>query len=92
MMAHGRRPNYLAIWGWLMALAILSIFLSRMPLAKWAIVALIFVFAAAKALLVALNYMHLKYERLLIYGIALIPVVLAVGLMLVLFPDMVFRP
>lgn len=92
MMARGRRPNYLAIWGWLMALAIISILLSRMPLAKWAIVALIFVLAAAKALLVAMNYMHLKYERLLIYGIALVPVVLAIGLMLVLFPDMVFRP
>lgn len=37
---------------------------------------------------VAMNYMHLNYARLLVYGIALVPVVLAVGLMLVLFTDM----
>ncbi|MFQ5519912.1 MAG: cytochrome C oxidase subunit IV family protein [Candidatus Methylomirabilia bacterium] len=90
MTAHGDRPNYLAVWIWLVALAIGSIVLSRTPLGHTAVLVLVFLLAAAKALLVALNYMHLRYERVLIYAIVLVPVVFVVGLLLALIPDMVF--
>jgi caa(3)-type oxidase subunit IV len=54
-------------------------------------VALIFATAVAKATLVALNYMHLKFESRLIYGLAIVPVLFVIGLTLALFPDFVFH-
>ncbi len=44
----------------------------------------------AKALLVAANYMHLRFEPRLIYAIAIAPIVLFLGLTLALVPDIVF--
>jgi caa(3)-type oxidase subunit IV len=92
MTTHGNRPNYVAIWIWLLALAIGSIVLSRMPMGHTTVVVLIFLLALVKALLVALNYMHLRYERLLIYAIVLVPVAFVLILVFALIPDMVFRP
>ncbi|MCZ7624691.1 MAG: cytochrome C oxidase subunit IV family protein [Candidatus Methylomirabilis sp.] len=54
-------------------------------------VGLIFVIASVKAVLVALNYMHLKSENWLIYALAIVPVLLVVAMILVLFPDIVYR-
>ncbi len=45
-----------------------------------------FLIAAVKALLVALYYMHLKFERRVIYAMALVPVVLVAVLTFLLFP------
>ncbi|MFQ5898844.1 MAG: hypothetical protein ACE5JN_11450, partial [Candidatus Methylomirabilia bacterium] len=59
-------------------------------LGHMAVLLLILLLAAAKALLVALNYTHLRYERLSIYAIVLVPVHFVVGLLLALIPDMVF--
>ncbi len=91
-MTSGRiRPNYVAVWVWLVVLMIAGVVASYLPLSRSAVVTLIFVVAAMKALLVVLNYMHLRFENVLIYAIAIVPVVLVLGLMLLLFPDFVFR-
>ncbi len=90
MASHGR-PNYVAIWGWLIALLIVGLAASLLPGARAVAVTLIFATAVAKALLVALNYMHLRFEPRLIYAIAIVPVVFVLVLVGVLFPDFVFH-
>ena len=84
-------PNYVAIWVWLVVLMVAGVLATRLPLGKSAINNLIFAIAAVKAVLVALNYMHLRSESWLIYALAIIPVLLVVALTLVLFPDIVFH-
>ena len=84
-------PNYVAIWVWLVVLMAAGVLASYLPLAKSAVVFLIFLIAAVKAALVALYYMHLKFESGLIYAMAIVPVVLVIGLTLLLFPDFVFH-
>jgi caa(3)-type oxidase subunit IV len=90
MASHGVRPNYVAIWGWLVALMITGLAASFLPGARGLAVVLIFATAVAKALLVALNYMHLKFEPRLIYAIAIVPVLFLLVLTVALFPDFVF--
>jgi len=84
-------PNYVAIWVWLVVLMVAGVLATRLPLGKSAVNNLIFAIAAVKAVLVALNYMHLKSENWLIYALAIVPVLLVVAMTLVLFPDIVFH-
>ncbi len=91
-MATGERvhPNYVAVWGWLVALLIVGVGSASLPFPKAASLVVIFGAAVAKALLVAANYMHLRFEPRLIYAIAIAPIVLFVSLTLLLVPDIVF--
>lgn len=82
--------RYLVVWIWLLALMTVSLFANTLPVNRAAAVTVMFVVAAVKAVLVALHFMHLRLEAWLIYAIAVVPVSLVVGLMLVLFPDFVF--
>ncbi len=91
MESHGVRPNYIAIWGWLLLLMSVGLAASFLPGTRALAVALIFATAVAKALLVALNYMHLRFEPRLIYAIAIVPVLFVLILVTVLFPDFVFH-
>jgi caa(3)-type oxidase subunit IV len=63
---------------------------SLLPGARALAVVLIFSTAVVKALLVVLNYMHLKFEPRLIYAIAIVPVLFVLVLLVALFPDFVF--
>jgi caa(3)-type oxidase subunit IV len=81
--------GYVIIWVWLLLLMTLSLFANTLPVSRPAIVTLMFVVAAVKAVLVALHFMHLRLERWLIYAIVVVPVLLVFGLMLALFPDFV---
>ncbi|MBI4270452.1 MAG: cytochrome C oxidase subunit IV family protein [Candidatus Rokubacteria bacterium] len=81
--------GYVIIWVWLLVLMTLSLVASTLPVSRPAIVTLMFVVAAVKAILVALNFMHLRLEAWLIYAIAIVPVLLVFGLMMALFPDFV---
>lgn len=80
--------HYFRIWAWLVGLVFLSVLASGLfPRGG----ALVVIFAAAwvKAALVALYYMHLKYERWQLAALVIIPLVLMIGLTLTLFPDIV---
>ncbi len=90
MMDHGHRPNYFLVWVWLMLLVIVSI-AANSVLPRSVALLLIFTVASIKALLVVLNYMHLKYEKPLLYALAIVPILIVVVLMFALFPDFVFR-
>jgi len=85
-IAH-EEPNYIGVFWWLLALTIIEIAVIYMPVAKLVIVILLVGLALSKAALVALYFMHLKFERLTLGVIALTPLVLCVFLILMLSPD-----
>jgi len=73
-----KAPNYMLIWLYLFILTIAEVgvaFLSSLP--KWVIVVGLLVMAVWKAVLVALYYMHLKFEprRLRLVALAPLPAV-----------------
>ena len=76
---HGHEtPNYMLIWLYLFLLTMAEVgvaFLTALP--KWVIVVSLLVMAVWKALLVALYYMHLKFEptRLRLVALAPLPAV-----------------
>ena len=72
------RPNYIMIWLYLFVLTIVEVlaaFMSGIP-KQWLILILVFL-AIWKALLVALYFMHLKFEGWRLRIIFLIPLPLA---------------
>jgi cytochrome c oxidase subunit 4 len=85
--AHAR-PNYIAIWGWLAALTVVEVgvaFVSHLP-KVWLVLILIFL-AIWKAWLVALYFMHLKFERWRLRTVFMIPLPLAVLLVIIVLME-----
>jgi len=82
-----KQPNYIGVFWWLLALTIIEIAVIYMPIAKFAIAVMLIVLAVTKAALVALYFMHLKFERITLGWIALSPFILCVFLILMLLPD-----
>ena len=80
-------PNYIGVFWWLLALTIIEIAVIYMPMAKVIIVILLVGLALSKAALVALYFMHLRFERFTLSLIALTPLILCVFLILMLSPD-----
>ncbi|RMD87182.1 MAG: cytochrome-c oxidase [Candidatus Dadabacteria bacterium] len=74
----------------LLALTIITVAVSRVDLGTWNIVVALLI-ASAKALLVALFFMHLKYEDKLTWFYAFIPVFLLILLISGVFIDNPFR-
>jgi len=90
-MGTHRHPNYVAVWGWLVALMAAGLAASVLPGGRHVAVAVIFATAAVKALLVALNFMHLRFEPRLIHAMVLVPLLFAAVLALALLPDFAMR-
>jgi caa(3)-type oxidase subunit IV len=82
-----KEPNYIAVFWWLAALTILELGVIYMPVHRLAILILLVVLAITKAALVALYFMHLKFEPRTLGLVALSPFVLCVFLILMLMPD-----
>ena len=82
-----QEPNYIGVFWWLLILTILEIAVVYMPLAKLVIAILLISLAISKAALVALYFMHLRFERSTLSLVALSPFVLCVFLILMLMPD-----
>jgi caa(3)-type oxidase subunit IV len=87
-MATGHRPNYFLVWIWLVGLVILSVGASFV-LPKSGALFVIFFVAFLKAILVLLNYMHLKYEKPVLYALVVVPLLIVAILIFALFPDFV---
>lgn len=85
-----QRPNYFIVWVWLVGLVFLSIGASLF-LPKGGAILLIFLVALIKAVLVLLNYMHLKFERPLLYALVIVPLLIVAILIFALFPDFVLH-
>lgn len=78
--------HYFRIWVWLVGLVLLSV-LASMLFPKGGALVVIFTAAWVKAVLVALYYMHLRYERWQLAALVLVPLLLVIGLTFTLFPD-----
>jgi cytochrome c oxidase subunit IV len=85
-------PNYMAVFYWLAGLTVLEVVVAFLPLQKFSMVAILIVLAFTKAALVALYFMHLKFERRTLMLVAMTPVILCVFLMFMLVPDRVVMP
>ena len=82
-----KQPNYAAIFWALFILTIFELITANLPLAKPVIIIALVLFAIVKASLVALFYMHLKFEKWVIYFIVLFPLSLAVFLVVMVLAD-----
>lgn len=88
---HPTAFTYIAIYGWLIALTVLEV---GVVLAGWprgAIAVFLVATALAKALLIALYFMHLKFDRRWVWLLPGIPVAIGIVFVLALFPDIVFH-
>jgi len=84
-------PNYMKIFYWLCALTAIEILIALIPngpfYSKWVQGFLLISTAAWKAALVALYFMHLKYEKRILGAIAMIPLVLMIVALIFLLND-----
>ena len=80
-------PNYWYVWLALLILTIVELAVARSPLPKGANIFLLCVLALAKAALVAMYFMHLKFEKYALMLIVVTPLVLSAILYIGLVPD-----
>ena len=85
------RVNYVAIFFLLVAATILTVLVAFHRFeSEFVNLAIALSIASVKALLVAVFFMHLRFEGKLIYTIAAVPLVLSVILVVSLLPDVPF--
>lgn len=89
-LAHDE-PNYMAIFYWLFALTVAEVALVYAPIPKPMMVTGLVSLAAVKASLVAMYFMHLRFETRTLALIALTPPMLLVMFVLVTYPDTAWR-
>jgi cytochrome c oxidase subunit 4 len=89
--AQHTHPNYTAVWAWLVLLLFVSVAAVYLPFSQALTIVFIFIVAAVKAGLVAVYFMHLKFEENLVRYIAVVPVLLFIIMTLTLIPDIVYN-
>ena len=87
---HG--PSYMAIFWYLAVLTVIEIGVIFAPLPRIVIGVLLVSLACAKAAMVAIYFMHLRFETKTLGYIALTPIVIGTLLVLVLLPDTQHAP
>ena len=80
-------PNYMGIFWVLLVLTVVEVGITFLGLPKLVLGTLLVGLAIWKAALVAMYFMHLKFEPKTLAMIALVPFVLCVFLILMLLPD-----
>jgi caa(3)-type oxidase subunit IV len=78
---------YIKIFYILLVLTIVEVAIVYLGLPKLLLAGLLIIFAVWKAALVAMHFMHLKFEKRTLAVIALAPFVLCVFMILMLLPD-----
>ncbi len=81
-------PNYMNIFWTLAVLTVVEVVVVYLPLAKFTIGLVLVLLAGTKATLVALYFMHLRFEKRMLGMIALTPMVICVFLIFMLLPDL----
>ncbi len=84
-------PNYMLIFWWLLGLTILEVMVPVVITASVPKIALLVSMAVAKAALVALYFMHLRFEKSMLGVIALTPMIICAFLLFMLMPDSSWR-
>jgi cytochrome c oxidase subunit IV len=94
MAGEHKHPNYMAIFYWLAILTVGEIGVVFLPhyigISKFAVAVLLCGFAIVKAAMVAMYFMHLKFETRTLGLIAITPLAIATLLVFVIFPDASF--
>jgi caa(3)-type oxidase subunit IV len=78
---------YMKVFYLLLVLTIVEVAIVYLGLPKLLLAALLVLFAVWKASLVAMHFMHLKFEKRTLALVALTPFILCVFLILMLMPD-----
>jgi cytochrome c oxidase subunit 4 len=86
-MAEHKHPNYMAIFWYLAVLTVVEIGVVFLPFGKFTNGVLLCALAVTKAAMVAMYFMHLKFETRTLGMIAVTPLVIATLLVFVLLPD-----
>jgi len=81
------KTNYMAIFWWLAALTVVEIAVILPGFPKVVVGTLLVALAVTKAALVAMYFMHLRFETKTLGYIAVTPLAIATLLLLVLMPD-----
>jgi cytochrome c oxidase subunit IV len=87
MAAEHKHPNYMAIFWYLAILTVVEIGVIYLPLSKLTIGVLLCALALGKAALVAMYFMHLRFETRTLGMVAVTPLVIATLLIFLLLPD-----
>src|SRR5213592_2324839 len=85
--AEHKHPNYMAIFWWLAILTALELMVIFTGLPKLVVGVLLCSAALAKASLVAMYFMHLRFETRTLGLVALTPLMIATLLVFLLLPD-----
>lgn len=83
--------TYLAIYGWLIGLTVLEVGVVMAGWPRGAIVTFLISTALAKALLIALYFMHLRFDRRAVWWLPGIPLFFGIVFVGALFPDVVWH-
>ncbi len=86
--AHSERALYIKVFWWLFVLTVLEIAVVFTPISKLLVNMSLVVLALAKASLVAMFFMHLRFERRPLALLALTPLLLGALLIFALLPDL----
>ncbi len=73
-------PNYLAVWVYLLVMTVMELGVAFLPWPKQVLLLLLLALAIWKALLVALFFMHLRWEgnRMRLFAVAPLPLTVIV--------------
>jgi cytochrome c oxidase subunit 4 len=82
-----KHPNYMAIFWYLAILTVVELVVVFLPFGKVINGTLLCALALGKAILVAMYFMHLRFETRTLGVIAVIPLTIATLLIFVLMPD-----
>jgi cytochrome c oxidase subunit 4 len=92
-MAEAKRhhPNYMAIWAWLFVLTLVELGVAFLTVfSKQTLILILIGLAIWKALLVALYYMHLRFENNRVRILAIAPLPLAVIMVIAVITEYVW--
>ena len=85
---HKEHPKYFRIFWWLLALTIIEVAVAIPDYAVVIKAILLIGLACSKAALVAVYFMHLKFEKRTLAIIVLTPFIICVFLVIMLMPDL----
>lgn len=83
--------KYLWVFGWLIVFTVLELYAAQAGFERPLMITLLLATAVGKAMLIALYFMHLKSEGILVWLLPLIPLFFAVFLVCGLFPDIAWK-
>lgn len=85
------KKTYLIIFGWLIFLTVIEIGAASFAANRMALIGILLGCAAGKALLIALYFMHLRFDSPWVLLLPAIPLLLAIFFVVMLFPDIVYQ-